>query len=841
MAEAIVSTILEQLKAITIEKASEAWRLVTGVEEEVKRLESNFKAIQLELEDAEQRQHSDKRLKHWLDRFKEVSYDMEDVLVDWKTAIMELQTEEVETSTSGSILKWEVCRPFFPCFSFGSQVVRRHDIATRIKDINDEIGQIVQDKNKFELIQRDINEQPKRPGSTSFVVVSELQGRDRIKEDIIRRLLCGTSEEEEDGSCIPTITIVGMGGIGKTTVAQLVYHDQTIRTHFDKKIWVSVSDPFDESQIARAILEELEPDSTISLQNSTPLQTLLGKVHKKIIGQKILFVFDDVWTNSAEDWKQLKATFQPVLLGSRILVTTRKVTVAKHMKSSQSNIFHLDLLSDEICWLILSQIAFSGWNKDRCKLVEDIGREIAKKCHGLPLTAKTLGGLLQDKLRREEWENVLNSKVWKLDLVEKDIFAPLLLSYYDLPPQFRQCLLYCAIFPKNYYVHKHELIQHWMAQGYLYSDQNSQVALKCEDCFKCLANSFLQIFVIDGADDDSIYTTYKMHDMVHDFLHFLTKSEFSEEEVKSVQDSTLDLSSKKARHLRLVITKGSHFPMSIYGTERLRSLGVVNSDSDITGEALRNLFSVAKRLRLLEFGLGRSSNVNKIPDEIGKLIHLRYLGLRCSKTMKMLPEAVCELHSLEFLDLRLCEGLEKLPDGIGKLISLRYLYTEGCKGLTYYPIGIGRLTSLVGLTDIIARVDRNDAREFSIGDLENLNLLRGRLSVDLVGVNAIDGEELKRAKLHNKIHLKRMILIGTHRSVDKGYLLQALNPPSNLQVTYRTKVAQAIGTSLFVQLAGLQFREFQQERANLAGKKKIGAVVTGLRFQCRFGGSSSVH
>ncbi|XP_022743793.1 putative disease resistance protein RGA3 [Durio zibethinus] len=146
MAEAIVSTILEQLTALTIDKASEAWRLVRGVKKEVKRLESNFKAIQYEIEDAEEKQYVDRSLKHWLERFKQVSYDMEDVLDDSKTAVEELQKADhgVETSTT-SVPKW-MARPFVSCFSFGSKVVRRHDIATRIKDINGELDQIVKTK-----------------------------------------------------------------------------------------------------------------------------------------------------------------------------------------------------------------------------------------------------------------------------------------------------------------------------------------------------------------------------------------------------------------------------------------------------------------------------------------------------------------------------------------------------------------------------------------------------------------------------------------------------------------------------------------------------------------------
>ncbi|KAB2096711.1 hypothetical protein ES319_A01G125900v1 [Gossypium barbadense] len=108
MAEATVSTILEQMTAITIDKAIEAWSLVQGAEKEVKRLETNFKALWLELEDAEEKEYVDKQVKLWLDKFRDVSYDMEDVLDEWETVVQQLQTDP---SCSASVRKWKDEQP----------------------------------------------------------------------------------------------------------------------------------------------------------------------------------------------------------------------------------------------------------------------------------------------------------------------------------------------------------------------------------------------------------------------------------------------------------------------------------------------------------------------------------------------------------------------------------------------------------------------------------------------------------------------------------------------------------------------------------------------------------
>ncbi|XVE90039.1 hypothetical protein DITRI_Ditri20bG0044500 [Diplodiscus trichospermus] len=777
MAEAIVSTILKQLNAITSDKASEAWTLVRGVEEDVKRLERNFEALQYEVEDAEEKQYLDKSLKHWLDRFKEVSYDMEDVLDEWKIAIQEMQSADYgdETSTT-SILTRMVRLLFVSCFSFVSQVVKRHEIGTRIKYLNEKLDQIVKDKDKFGLIKREMIKQPKPSESTSFVDVSKLYGRLGVKEDIIEKLLFGTSEEE--GSCIPTISIVGMGGLGKTALAQLIYNDHRIQAYFDKIIWVSVSDPFDQIQIAKAILEALDPGSTISLQNNIPLQALLSSIRGNIKEKKFFLVLDDVWVDHGQDWEQLRPTFQFHMLGSRILITTRKESVAKHMESS--HVFHLDLLSEEICWIILRQKAFSGRKSISCENLEDIGRKIAKKCKGLPLAAKTLGGLLQDKLRREEWQNVLNSEIWKSGFAKEDIFTPLLLSYYDLPSAVKRCFLYCAILPKGDRIDKDKLVQSWMGQGYLNFDDNLGTELEGEDCFKCLAScSFFQDFEKDNKGD---IISCKMHDLVHDFVQFLTKDGFITEE--KVGNLILDLSSKKARHLRLEF-RGRGDTLSINGADKFRScVAVSDGFNRITNADLQNFLSQSKHLRLLEFQRFEffDVDVKEFPRYIGKLIHLRYLGFESCNGIKNLIEAVCELHNLQSLNLRLCYQLQKLPVGIGKLINLRYLSTEGCKNLAYYPKGISNLTALLRLDKIRMRADGIDSDEFSIGNLENLDLLTGNLRVELTG-NGIDWNEAKRAKLHNKIHLKRMYICIDSPDIKKEEVVQALNPPSNLHVT----------------------------------------------------------
>ncbi|GLT65133.1 hypothetical protein SLA2020_375830 [Shorea laevis] len=304
------------------------------------------------------------------------------------------------------------------------------------------------------------NRLPKRKESTSFIDGSSFVGRDEVKKQIIGHLLCGSSKEGEN---CQTISIVGLGGIGKTALAQLIYNDEDVKQHFTSRIWAYVSDIFDESKVAKTIIAELEGlDKIAALQiESLPLNTLLERICKSIEGKKYLLVLDDVWIENDEDLGGLKVTFKRGAAGSRILVTTRKDTVSRVMGSSHT--IHLETLSQDLCWSILKKIALREMDQKTCEDLTPAGLRIAEKCKGLPLVAKTLGGHLQFKTTRKEWEDVLHSELWRMDVVHKDVFVPLLLSYYDLPSPVKQCFKYCASFTKDSAYFTCHLIAKWKA------------------------------------------------------------------------------------------------------------------------------------------------------------------------------------------------------------------------------------------------------------------------------------------------------------------------------------------------------------------------------------------
>ncbi|KAB5513712.1 hypothetical protein DKX38_027618 [Salix brachista] len=231
------------------------------------------------------------------------------------------------------------------------EVGLRFDVAREIQTLNDRIDGIVSEKKKFHLkLSEGGPNLPERKITASVIDATEIKGRETDRSTIVKMLMGESSDQEQAPR---TISLVGMGGIGKTTLAQLVYNDHEVETYFGKRIWVCVSDPFDEIRIAKAILEALVG----SAQNLIELQALLERIQESIRGKRFLLVLDDVWNEDSTKWEQLKNSLKRGCLpGSRFLVTTRKREVASIMGSSSTDILELGLLSPDECWSLFTQV-----------------------------------------------------------------------------------------------------------------------------------------------------------------------------------------------------------------------------------------------------------------------------------------------------------------------------------------------------------------------------------------------------------------------------------------------------------------------------------------------------
>ncbi|KAK9219072.1 hypothetical protein WN943_007711 [Citrus x changshan-huyou] len=579
-----------------------------------------------------------------------------------------------------------------------------------------------------------------------------------------------------------------MGGIGKTTLAQFAYNNDDVKNYFDKRIWVCVSDPFDEFRIARAIIEALKPGSAKDL---VEFNSLMQHIQECVEGKKFFLVLDDVWNEDYYKWEPFYKCFKNGLHGSKILITTRKEIVARCMRST--HVISVNVLSEMECWSVFQSLAFFDRSKEECEKIEIIGRQIVRKCKGLPLAAKTIANLLQSRNTEKEWQNILESEIWELEEVERGLLAPLLLSYNELPSKVKQCFTYCAIFPKDYKIWKEELIELWMAQGYLSEKGAKEMEDIGEEYFNILASrSFFQDF---DKDDDGEISTCKMHDIVHDFAQYLCSNECLTVEVHSGEELAINsFGEKKILHLLLTLHRGASVPISIWGNVKglrgLRSLLVESDDYSWFSEVLPQLFDKLTCLRALKLEVRQrwlcKNFIKKIPTNIEKLLHLKYLSLCGQREIEKLPETLCELYNLERLNITSCNHLRELPQGIGKLRKLMYLDNDDTWFLRYLPVGIGELINLRRVTKFVVGGGYDRAR--SLGSLKKLNLLRECSIRGLGGVS--DAGEARRAELEKK---KNLVELGLHfdrlrdgdeeqaRRRESERLLEALGPPPNLK------------------------------------------------------------
>jgi uncharacterized protein YoxC len=348
----------------------------------LEKLETTLRSVNAVLEDAEEKQVTKPDVAKWLDDLKDAVYHADDILDEIATKALRLEVD-AEFQTAASKVRTRIS---------ASSFFRK--IEPKIKDVHERLEFLAKQKKHMGLREGVGGESSKRLPTTSLVQESGIFGRYDDKEKIISKLLSDNATGNENPCVIP---IVGMGGIGKTTLAQLVYKDERVKKHFDLKAWVCVSDEFDVLKLTKTILEEVGLSTNADSKNLNLLQVML---QEKLMGNKFLFVLDDIWNENYAHWEALSNPFNFGAHGSTIIITTRNESVASIMHTVPSH--HLKTLLEEDCWSLFAKHAFHGYNSDAHPKLQVIGRQIVKKCKGLPLAAKTIGSLLRSKLNIDD-------------------------------------------------------------------------------------------------------------------------------------------------------------------------------------------------------------------------------------------------------------------------------------------------------------------------------------------------------------------------------------------------------------------------------------------------------
>jgi len=351
----------------------------------------------------------------------------------------------------------------------------------------------------------------------TFSSISEdIVGRAMEKEIIVAMLTAFSKEE------ILTISIYGFGGLGKTTLARLAFNDENLGRVFDYRVWVYVSMKFDLKKIGESILSEIDGGNC----GHANLQEVSRHLQRVLAGKKFLVVLDDLWEENGLQLLKLKAMLSGGAKGSKIIVTTRSEKIASLMHPCTP--YKMGVLSDDDCWILFKRRAFvPGRDYHR---IEGIGRDIVKKCNGVPLSAQALGFVMRFKEGVAAWEAVRDSEIWEIK-EDQNIMPSLKLSYCIMPPHLRLCFAYCAVFSKGAVIDKDMLIQQWIALGLIQPASGSLALEKCGEEYvrELVSMSFLEASLISSSAANhhmKAARVFQMHDLVYDLARCVANEEF---------------------------------------------------------------------------------------------------------------------------------------------------------------------------------------------------------------------------------------------------------------------------------------------------------------------------
>ncbi|MCD7473063.1 hypothetical protein HAX54_014648 [Datura stramonium] len=480
-------------------------------------------------------------------------------------------------------------------------------------------------------------------------------------ELIIRMLTSGPAE-------VDVISIVGMPGIGKTTLAYRVYNDKSVIDHFDIRAWCTVDQERNEKKLLQKIFNQVvglkERFSEDCIDDD-----VADKLRKQLFGKRYFIVLDDLWDTAT--WDELTRPFPELQKRSRIVLTSRIKEVALQGKR-HSDPLYLRLLRPEESWELLEKRVFG----EECCPDEllDVGEKIARKCDGLPLVLDLIGGVIARKEKKEAlWLEVLNNMKSFIFKDEEEVMKVIQLSYDHLSDHLKPCLIYLASYPKDEYIAISDLKYVWIAEGLM---KQTEMTVYVEEL---ISSSLVLVSNERGANPSC-----QIHDLVHDFC---SRKARNEKLFDSISSSAPSSSSSDLMPRGMTVHYDQCSPHSdgnfvLLNSEKenpyvkhLISLKVYmynNAGLSLSYKCHLRHLRLLKRLELRDITV-----TDTLLNEIGMLVHLKFLNIMTEA--KALPPSFSNLCNLETLIVDSVEGSYMvLSPVIWSLAKLQAVHMSCC-------------------------------------------------------------------------------------------------------------------------------------------------------------------
>ncbi|KAF3456670.1 hypothetical protein FNV43_RR01324 [Rhamnella rubrinervis] len=667
MAETAVGLVVDHLIPMLTQEAS----LLRGIHSQVVDIKNELQSIQCFLRDADRKAESESDLtrrdgvKAWVEQLREVAFQIQDVIDEYMFHLGHLHDH-------GSF--------FYSIRKITRSIIKlkaRHGIAYEIHDIKTKVRKIKERSSRYGFDslhdQQEGNIKPTwyDPRKASiFLEEDQVVGIESDREKLVGWLVDKSSPQRT------VVSVVGMGGLGKTTLAKQVY-DRVV-TKFDCHAWITVSESYDKKELLTKLMENFHlttMESDIPHGGVDEEIQMISKIREVLKKKRYVIFFDDVW--NIEFWSDIEHALLDNNKGGRIVITTRSLDVANFCRtSSYVHVHMLQPLPSEKARQLFCNRAFHFEFGGRCPPeLENYSGKIVERCKGLPLAIVAIAGLLSTKEKTvNEWRKLHDNLSSELESNPHltSISRILSLSYYDLPYYLKNCYLYFGMYPEDYSIKCSRLIQIWVSEGFITSKREKTLEEVAQEYLIELINrSLVQVSNVNcfGKPKEC-----RIHDLLREMI--LRKMEdlrFGSHYFPSNGSSFSELTR------RLMVHSSSHVHITSKKYSQVRSMLIFNSDLRNVTDLCETAFCAKfKLLKVLDF---EATNLTNLPKDIGDLFHLKYLSVAHTDVQK-LPSSMRKLQNLETLNLKGSLVQEVQSHQINRLHKLRHLFVFPRKTLS---------------------------------------------------------------------------------------------------------------------------------------------------------------